>query len=208
MGRTVSSGFGQALAGGGYATQGAAQFSVSSGAAHIAGLGPAHGASVVLPTVSAAAVRLQLQLTLPQLPSAGGGYYISALLRDQGSMASAYLAKVNVTPDGSIWLSVSRVDGAETFIGPAPIKLGFTVAAGQPFFLEGQISGGAGAPELAARAWPAGQPEPPGWQLRYTDASSGALSGAGAVGLFTYCSASTPGAEINLDQLVAEPVSD
>lgn len=138
-------------------------------------------------------------VTLPALPSAGGGVYEGLDLRRQVN-GDTYRARVKVVPGGDVVLGLRRITGGvDTALGTATTVA--HIGAGQVLHLEAHIAG-ASTPTLLARAWTGGGTAP-AWQQAFTDNSTSVIGAAGLVGMWIYLSSTTPGLSVVSDALTA-----
>jgi PKD repeat protein len=190
--RTVVDGWGQADTGGTWTlTTAASNFAVGSGVGTIR-LAASSGPSAYLTATSARDVDLRTTVGFDK-PATGGGVYTSAVVRRVGT--SDYRLKVRVTGTDTTAYLARTVGGVETVLTTVPLP-GVVVAGGDALSLRVQAVGG-GTTTLNAKVWRAGTAEPGGWTTTTTDSTSG-LQSAGAVGLYTYLSASATNAPITL----------
>jgi hypothetical protein len=187
MQRTVTAGLGNAGLGGPYVVSPSGAAAVSSGAAHLGPVSAGHAVSAYLSAISVADVRATVHVRPAHRYGIGLGFYFDVVLR-RLAKGDGYLAKIHYLADGRVFLGLSRFQNStETFLGP---ERQITAATGSTGWLdvEAQVTGSAPV-TIGAKAWPDGATVPAGWQASYTDSGSQALTAPGAVGLFSYLSA-------------------
>ncbi|MBK7623965.1 MAG: hypothetical protein IPJ14_15230 [Kineosporiaceae bacterium] len=182
--RNVTGAWGRADLGGGW-TGGSAAADVIDGAGRIA-VSAAGSTKMRLATLSEATLDTVQRGWLESLPT-GGGIYLAPVVRN--TTAGEYRAKVRVVATGAMSVSlVAVVAGVETEIA-APVTIaGLTYAAGTKLAVRLQATG-TNPTTVQARVWVDGTDEPADWQRTATD-STAALQAPGAVGVWTYLSAS------------------
>jgi hypothetical protein len=183
FGRTVSSGWGTADSGGSWTPDsGSAQFSVNGGMGRIAL--PTGGTNRAI-FLSGTSVDWDVTVTaqLDRTP-AGGNVFLYHEVRRSGT--SSYRLQARFAPDGSTWVTGSRVAGSETAIGSAVRVSGVSYRTG--LRLRAQATG-ASPTTLRIKAWPVGTTEPSAWA--YTATDSAGPQGAGRAGLRAYASSAT-----------------
>ncbi len=197
FGRSVSSGWGSADAGGPWTVNSTAKFSVASGVGRVAA-NAGSTLNAVLGQVSSSATDVQTTLAVDKLPNQALNSTVAA--RVVG--ASLYGARVRVNPNGSVQLHLMR-DGTALAGNTVP---GLTVAAGTKVRVRVQAEG-TNPTQLRARAWPLGAAEPSAWQSTATDSTS-ALQTAGSLRLSTYLSSSATNGPIAVtyDDLAATTI--
>lgn len=202
--RAVTNGLGIANPGGAYAITGtAADYGVTGGMGSVRT--PAGSIrNALLGTASAADVSVGLSLRPSVLPQSGS-IWLYAVVRRQSS-GSEYRVKVRIDPDGSVYTGLSRVSGTtELNLTGETIVPGLIAAPREAIQLRGEVSG-VNPTLLRVRAW-TGSPEPSGWQISLTDATSD-LQAAGTVGLRIYLGKTVTDGPITFmldDYLVAAP---
>jgi Concanavalin A-like lectin/glucanases superfamily/Fibronectin type III domain len=178
--RTVSGGWGSADVGGAWDQSGTA-YSVSPGAAVIAGAGTDLGGELSSVSVRDAEYLVKVQIT----PAADGTPYSAGIRARWSSGPNYYLIKLNFNsshPAGWQWRASTVVSGTSTTL-PVSTDAGFapTTGAANTVWMRVRVTG-SGPTQVQARAWADGGTEPATWQLSFTDATA-ALQSAGAVGL-------------------------
>jgi hypothetical protein len=178
--RTVSGGWGSADVGGAWDQSGTA-YSVSPGAAVIAGAGSDLGGELSSVSVRDAEYLVKFQIT----PAADGTPYSAGIRARWSSGPNFYLIKLNFNsshPAGWQWRASTVVGGTSTTL-PVSADAGFapTTGAANTVWMRVRVTG-SGPTQVQARAWADGGTEPATWQLSFTDATA-ALQPAGAVGL-------------------------
>jgi PKD repeat protein len=186
FGRTATNGWGTADQGGAWTVTGTkANFKVGSGVGTITLPNAGSGPTVSLGSVSTTDADVRVMFS-PQTLANGSGSFFSVLGRQVSSVGN-YRASVNVKPNGSVALSLLRVDGAgqATLAGPVTIG-GLTVTAGATLDVRLVVSG-TSPTTVMAKVWKDGTTEPATWQASGSDASA-AMQAAGSVGLMYYVS--------------------
>ena len=197
MSRTVSAGLGTAMIGGTYTVNPSAVVSIANGGA-TAQVRTGTSMTADLPGAQALSARVDTSFTLPRLPSAGFGSYVGVILRRQAD-GDYYSAQVRVMPNGSTRIGVvATVGGVQTSLGNLP---GSIVTAGQPFVVEGQVTG-TNPVTVQARAYAVGT-SAPAWQLTAHSTPATAIATAGSVGMSAYTSSSTPAVTVGIDNVEA-----
>lgn len=186
LNRAVAAGWGSAELGGAYSYSQAGQFSAdgSEGVATLARAGSSATAS--LASVSALDAVASVSIAVPQLPVGGNGIYFGLQLRQ--AAGNYYQAQLRTDASGRVMLSLLRVNGstANQAVLRQEVPVIATVAAGQKFDLEFQVTGRSPV-VLQARAWLDGSTKP-GWQLSANDSADSRIGQAGGLGLWTYLS--------------------
>lgn len=199
FGRTVSSGWGSADAGGSWKT-GSGTFSVASSQGLMT-VAPGSTASAVVADVTSSDSDVAADFT-PDRAATGGGQYVSVLGR--GTAATGYRATARVQSDGAVVLSVRKTSaGKETILATQTVS-GLTAGAGVPLRVRLSVSGTSSV-ALKAKVWKVGSTEPSSWTVSATDASS-PIAASGQVGVLGYVSSSaTNGSSVfKVDNFVAE----
>jgi PKD repeat protein len=206
FGRTVSNGWGNADQGGAWTASGtAANFSVTGGVGRMVlpTAGTTRSASLgTLPGQTAVDARVSGSL---DKAATGGGTDLSLLGR-RISATTDYRAQAKVLSNGTVALSLRRVDsGAATTLSSVTVP-GLTYAPGQQLRIRMQVQG-TSPTTLRARVWLAGQAEPAAWHVQTTDATAG-LQAAGGIGLVAYLSGSATNAPVTatFDDLTVTPI--
>ncbi|MER8262741.1 hypothetical protein ABT007_00935 [Streptomyces griseus] len=181
FGRTVATGWGSADSGQTWLTDGgsAADYSVGSGT----GRHTINTRGIFLHSyvpVTAPDVDLRVDWALGSLP-AGDHMYLFPMVR-YTDLTHMYMARVQVTPAGAVFLTLRKRNGAETQLGGA-YSLPGTYTVGTWYSARLAMTGST----LTGKVWRRSDPEP-GWQLSATDAD---LSGPGSVGLRSFLSSSS-----------------
>ncbi|MFN8078497.1 MAG: hypothetical protein U0Q19_02935 [Kineosporiaceae bacterium] len=139
-----------------------------------------------LGAVSLASTDYTQTFWLESMPT-GGGTFVAPLMRTTAT--GDYRAKVLVNAAGVVQVSLARVvNGAETVVAGPTTVTGLTYTVGTKLRVRAQAAG-ASPTTLRVRVWKDGANEPTTWQATATD-STGGLQSSGAVGLWTYTSAS------------------
>jgi len=140
--------------------------------------------------------------------SSGGGFYYSLIGRRIAGTGD-YRAKARVLANGTVGLSLVRVNaaGVETTIRAESIIPGLTAVANTPLRIRVQVFGSAPT-TVRAMVWNPTSAEPAAWQASVTDATAG-FQVAGSIGFMTYISGSstTLPVAIRLDDLYAVKLS-
>lgn len=183
FGRTVTGGLGTSDTGGPWtAAVGAPRLSVTPGVAELALPGTGNNTGAFLGGVAQTSADVRTSFSLSSMPTGAGTYvYVSGrrIAADKD-----YRIRVRVTPEGQVWLALSRVSGTEAWPGGEQLVPGLTYAPGSTLNLRVQVSG-TGTTEVRATAWADGTPEPAVPQLSRTDTTA-ALQVPGGVGLAAY----------------------
>lgn len=193
FGRTLTSGWGTADAGGSWTASSPTSFAVSGGTGSItmktAGAGPAS----YLGAVSSTDVDLQLTLALDKATT-GNGVYAYVIGRRVANVGD-YRAKVRVLPGGAVRVGLAYVTaaGAETAIFAEVPVPNVTILPGDALRLRVQVRG-ANPSTVRAKVW-TGTSEPGAWAVSQTDTRAG-MQVAGSVGLATYLSGSSTNAPV------------
>jgi len=188
FGRTLTSGWGTADAGGAWAVGTASKYSVSAGLGRtVVTSGQTNAAT--LPSVSSTDSDLRVTTSVDRMPT-GGGVYVGIIGRHTGTN-SEYQARAKVRPDGTVGLSLLSLPGSATV---TTLKSEVTVpgavttnSAAVKVRLQVQ---GVTPTTIRAKAWAATGTEPASWQLTATDSYPG-LQAAGSVGMNAYLSSSS-----------------
>ncbi len=198
FGRSVASGWGGAEIGGSWSGCGSA-CSVSNGTGLIP-LTAGTGRESLLNSVNSTNTDVTADFAVNKTPT-GGGTYVSLVGR--GGTGEGYRGKARMMPDGSLQMSIVRLNAwTEATLASATLPAG-TVTAGQPLRMRVQVSGTAPT-TIRFKAWAAGSAEPDAWRLTATD-STAALQKAGGVGVYSYLSGSTSNGPttVSIDNVVA-----
>ncbi|KQZ89224.1 hypothetical protein ASD62_07795 [Phycicoccus sp. Root563] len=205
FGRTLASGWGTADTGGAWTSTGAAaNLSVGGGFGRLR-LAAGSGQTVALGSVSSSGVDILTTYALDKVPT-GSGHYVSVLGR-RISTAGDYRAKVHLTSNGGVGLSLQRATtaGAETALAAETTVPGVTLAAGDQLRVRVQVVG-TSPTTVRARVWKVGATEPATWQKTVTDATAG-FQVAGSLGFYGYLSGSATNGPVTMsvDDLVVNP---
>ena len=199
--REAGAGWGSAELGGLYALSAPQYFSTDGG--HGVAAPPRSGSSLTasLDAIAARDVLVTTTAAVPELPEKGNGSYIGVQARS--STKAHYTATARVGTGGAVYLSILRVVGstATQVALVRDIKVETAVTAGQALHLELSVTGDSPV-ELRARAWTDENTEP-GWQASVSDSDSARLSAAGAVGLWSYVSSSSPPVALAFEEFEA-----
>jgi len=188
FGRTLTSGWGSADAGGPWTIGTASKYSVSAGLGRtVVTAGQTN--SAMLPAVSSTDSDLRVTTSVDKLPT-GGGVYVGIIGRHTGTNLE-YQARVKVRPDGSVGLSLLSLPGSATV---STLKAEITVpgaatANSAAVKVRLQVVG-VTPTTIRAKAWSATGTEPAAWQLTATDSLAG-LQAPGSVGMNAYLSRSS-----------------
>lgn len=197
--RTVSHGFARADVGGSYARGPVQYLSVRSGRGHIADIRPGQTISADLTGVRSVDQQLGLEVSVPAVPTAGNGTFVSAQLRFQAN-GDGYRARLRFGRDGILRLSFSKVRGGRETVLGGEFAVPGRVKAGQHVVLQGRVTGTSPA-YLAARAWIAGQATP-AWQYQIVDSSPTRIATPGSVGIAVYQSGDSSIGAVDVYQLL------
>jgi hypothetical protein len=126
---------------------------------------------------------------------AGGALYVALTSRSNEDGGDGYLAKVGVSPEGRLGLSLVRVvDTVETTLASANGGNGLTVVAdgspgetGSEAFVVRLRTEGSSPTVIRAKVWGVGEPEPADWMIEATDYEP-SLQVSGRAGIWTYLS--------------------
>lgn len=181
--RTVAlGGWGSSSKGGAWTVSPPSYFSTANGGVVTYPSARSH-AMAYLTSSSTADANVRLRFSLASLPSGFGSVYTSAVLRRNGG--AMYRIRVRIQVGGVASLGFMRGDSGitETRIG-GETTLPFRITAGMRINLDTYVAGS--TPTLGVRAWREGTPVPSWTTAR--DTSTGALRGAGQVGVDGYSS--------------------
>jgi hypothetical protein len=98
------------------------------------------------------------------------------------SDGTGYRVAIHVTPTGTVYAAVDALNGDAVEALDGRVQVAAASGSGAPSLSVRVEATGSDPTTIRARVWPVGQAEPAGWQLSVVD-WSGALQGAGAVGL-------------------------
>ncbi|WP_299038926.1 right-handed parallel beta-helix repeat-containing protein [uncultured Pseudokineococcus sp.] len=202
MQRTTTSGLGSAAVGGAYTLDSAKDFAVGGGIATIT-LPAGSARTATLATTKIRDVRHSAAFAFPALPTTGNGYSAATVLR-RTSAGDAYIARMRLAPGGQAYLGLARRAANGTTTELVAEQAVCRLVPGQWFTVDATATG-TDPVTLRARAWVRGATAP-GWQLSASDSSAARLTGAGAVGVFTYGSGSSPASKVHLDDVRATEV--
>lgn len=190
FGRTLSSGWGTADAGGTWALNGSSSyFSVGNGVGTM-NLAASRGPSAYLPGVSSTAADSAVTVSLDKIGN-GGGTFLG--LTGRRVAGNEYRGKIKVASNGAVTLQITRLaGGSETTLSQT--SAGFSITAGQAVQLRVQVTG-TSPTTIRAKAWRVGTTEPTNWMLTSTDTTA-ALQSSGSVGLLAYLSGSATNAPV------------
>jgi PKD repeat protein len=197
FGRTATKGWGNADLGGAWTTTGTkTNFAVSGGSGKISVAQAPGGPSVNLNSVSTSNADIRVKVS-PEQVANGNGSYVSVLGRTVDTSGS-YRAVVNLLANGSVTLSLTRVDTAGTakIAGPVTIS-GLTYTAGTVLDVRMAVVG-TNPTQLMAKVWKDGTTEPATWQVSGVDSAPG-MQAAGTVGLMNYLSGTSTNAPNTAD---------
>ncbi|WP_244604221.1 right-handed parallel beta-helix repeat-containing protein [Microbacterium oleivorans] len=204
MSRSVASGWGKAEVGGAWTMLPSTVASVSAGKGWVTSPRPGRTSRLSLPA-STRDVDSRFTMTLPAMPTTGSGLYLSHGVR--ATTDSAYLVGVRVMVGGTIELSLQKRTGSS-------VSSFETIRMKERFIPNGTLNvriqaTGSTSVSLVAKAWVAGAAESNARTLRYTDASSKRLAGAGGAEFSLFTSASTKALPVGVDNLtIAAPAVD
>jgi PKD repeat protein len=205
FGRDVANGLGTADLGGAWTLAGAAtSFSVSGGAAHIAGAVSGNRAGY-LASVAQTDVDLTADVSL-DAAATGGGAYVSLIGRRVANYTD-YRLKLRYLADGRVVAYLTRmVSGAETILANLPVP-DLTVAPGDALRVRLQVSGSA-TTSLRAKVWRTGTGQPVDWTITGTETTPPELQGPGGIGVLLYTSGSWTGTApvLTVDDLGVGPI--
>lgn len=194
--RTVTTGWGQATAGGAWTSTSGSAFGVNNGSGRLTMANPGSGPSAFLGGVSSSDTDVRIELTLDKVPSGGSTSAHSSVLLRRVQGAGDYQVKLGFLSSGTVRVSLSRTasNGAETSLtGWVPVS-GLTYTAGTSLTIRGQATG-TSPTTLRAKVWRTGQAEPAGWAVTASNAQDG-LQVPGAVGVKSYLSSSSTSAPL------------
>jgi PKD repeat protein len=206
--RTVSNGLGTADTGGAWSTSGtASNFAVSGGAGAITIPAAGNTRSAWLGSASSTDTDLLLTLSLDKRPSNSGAYL--DVVGRRVAQNTEYRARVILAGNGRITVALTTLRGsssAVTLASGVQLPSSITYEPGSELNVRFQVTG-TGPTTLRLKVWPAGTPEPAGWQRTATD-SFAALQAPGGVGLTGYLSGSVTNAPVvvRMLELTARPV--
>ncbi len=203
--RNLTGGLGSADLGGAWSvTGGAANFSVSSGAAKLKI--PTAGSTLTgsLPAVSATNTDTSMEVVLDKAQTGGGTYVKLPGRKVSGN--TMYNGRLRFMPDGTVNLAIQKnVTGTETTL-KSVVMPGVTYSAGDTMNIRFMATGTAPT-TLKVKAWKAGTAEPD-WALTTTDSQAG-LQVAGSVGVEVYLSGTATNAPmtVSIDNFVSRKVA-
>jgi hypothetical protein len=140
--------------------------------------------SALLP-IAAGNASMVFNVSFDRLPT-NGSVFAYAVARNVASSIE-YRAKVKVDSSGNVLLGLSAVNGSETQLvtDVAATRIGAYVP-GHVIRLRTYVTGSSPT-HVGVRAWPAGTPEPDGWDARAEDWTA-ALQGTGSWGVRAFLS--------------------
>ena len=188
FGRTLTSGWGTADAGGAWAIGTASKYSVSAGLGRtVVTAGQTNAA--MLPAVSSTDTDLRVTTSVDKMPT-GGGVYVGIIGRRTG-INSEYQARVKLRPDGTVGLSLLSLPGSATVTTlRSEIAVPGAVTTNSAAVRVRLQVIGVTPTTIRAKAWAATDSEPAAWQLTATDSFAG-LQAPGSVGMNAYLSSSS-----------------
>jgi hypothetical protein len=187
--RSVQRGWGDAELGGTYSIRGvAADMSVDGDHATVRVPQPGVVRSAFLPDVSVTDADVTLSVVVEGQP-VGSSVYVYGVLR-RVSNTAAYRPKLFITPEGEVYAHAGAVvDGLERSLGRPALVPGLRHEPGDVYRLRATISD-RDPTTLRVRVWDDSEPEPEFWHFSVID-WTGALSGAGSVGVAVYVGVSS-----------------
>lgn len=199
--RTVTSGWGTAEAGGAWTVSAPSRFAVSGGAGTVALTTDGLTRQATLPG-SGTGNDLVATLAAGRTPTGGGLFVAVAGRRIAG--VGQYQAKVRLLADGSVSVSLGRLDlrWAETALTQPATVAGVRGSDARPVRVRVQVTGV--APTIVrAKVWQASAAEPAAWTATASDATPG-WQVAGGVGLSAYLSRGSVPLPLRVDDVAAE----
>ncbi|MBN9155506.1 MAG: PKD domain-containing protein [Microbacterium sp.] len=191
FGRTVASGWGNAVTGGAWGTT--AGFSVANGVGNIS-LAAGQTRSNALTSVSAQDVDARLAFSADKVAD-GGGLQFNYLVHK--TAAGDYRLKLRFASTGAVTVSIAKMVGTtETQLSSRAIG-SYTFTAGAKLQLRLQTVTVNGTTTLQAKVWDATTTEPSAWFVTATDTQA-ELQTAGQVGVLAYLSGSTTVAPVTV----------
>lgn len=195
MSRTVSNSWGKATTTIGYSGSSSA-LGVSGGTAKMAL--PTPGRSMTTEaSIKATDAKASYDFSIDKLPTSGGG--VSSSLHLRHSSSGFYRAVVQVTPQGTTQLELSRSNSGKITV-LKKIDLPVTVKSGQRINVQMQAVGTTSV-KLQAKAWLAGTTTPANWSLSVDDSTSVKISTAGTVAVSGYLSGSSQASTLRYDNV-------
>lgn len=199
MSRSISGGWGKASNGIPYTTSWSPDLSVTGGTGRVKIATPGNSRTIEANTASAVDTRGTYTVSVPNIPSSGGGDYASMHLR---YVAGAYYqVTLRFVPGGKLLLELSRVSGAtgqKTVLGQTP-TLPIKVSGGQRINVQFAVLGTQSV-QLKAKAWVEGT-SAPNWQRQEADGSAARLVKAGTPRISSYVSSSSQATTFSYDNL-------
>lgn len=194
--RTIATGWGAADTGGTWASAGPTPS--TNGSAGVLVVEPGKSTTVTAPGTQAADQTFTAKVTFTQTTPAGGGTYLSALMRSSAD-GSSVSARIVANPDGTAVLTLRNLTatGQNIQLGAAA-TLPFAVTGGTALFLKAQVAGGA-TTTTSAKAWKAGTAEPAGWQV---SANGTGLPSVGSTGFKAYGSPTGAASPLLIDDVL------
>ena len=183
------------------------RWSVSAGVGRYAAEA-ASGTPAVLGDTRATASDVTVTVGADKVPTGSGQFY--SVIGRHLDARNGYSAKLKLSADGSVTgYLVQQLDGVSTNLAAGPLP-GVEAGANSRIRVRVQTDG-SDPTTMRLRAWPAGTPEPTGWQLTATD-DAAALQAPGSVALHPYLPGSATNAPVLLlaDDLVVSsaPAAD
>lgn len=201
--RSVSDGWGTAVAGGAYTLDGtAADFDVNGSAGTIVHTAVGTARHARLPSVAIADLTASVKVKSDKV--AAGDHHAAGLAARVVDASNYYYARLAYLTTGAMLLQVQRVvAGVETSIAAIDLSSRLTQTAGQFYVVKLQVVG-VGPTILRAKAWQDGVGEPGSWDIDTTD-STAALQVAAGIGIRTNVNggATTPPLTFTVDDLTS-----
>ena len=178
--------------------------SVSGGKGHSSMGAPGRGPVSLLQGVQARDVEVTFELGLDKVP-AGTNARVDHTLYLRQTTSGDYRAMVRVRSDGAVFVDIVRylAGAGTTQIGAQLALPGLTYTAGDTLVVKARATG-VGPTNLMLKVWKLGTPEPAGWAITRTDATT-SLQAPGIIGLSPYLSSRATNAPVQAryDHLVA-----
>ena len=197
--RTLAKGLGTAPTGGAYSIKDTATYKVAGGRATVGPVKPGVSTATELTSAKAADVEVTAEVVLPTVGASSFSTYQGVQLR-RAADGSAYRARLVVNAGGRSFVNIERVNGSKA-TSLAHVLLPTTVTAGATTLLDARVTG-TNPVTVEARAWAKGTATP-GWQAKATDSSAQRITGAGAVGTWTYTSGTSTAVTSQIDRITA-----
>lgn len=195
MSRTVSNSWGKATSSIGYSGVNSA-LGVSGGTAKMALPKPGRSMTTEA-TVKAVNAAASYDFSIDKLPTSGGG--LSSSLHLRHTSTGFYRAVVQVTPQGTTSLELSRSNGGKITV-LKKIALPTTVKAWQKLNVELRATG-TSTVTLQAKVWAAGTSAPTTPNLSVDDTASNRISTAGNLAVSAYLSGSSQASTLRYDNV-------